>query len=265
MPRSKARNDAARRWAEALAEWAVPREILDAAPQRPFVFNPKMFAAPTPGDEVSGSTGRAAEALPPGGSVLDVGCGGGAAAFALVPPAGELIGTDRQQDMLDLFLETARERAVPASVVCGPWLSVEAEVPLADVVVCHNVLYNVPDIAEFVTALNAHARRRVVIEITHHHPQTVRKPLWKHFWDLDRPSTPTAAMAAEAVRSAGFDVQIEDTAATKRDDGRSLAVEAAFWCRQLCLPEDRVDEVAEMLENTSFPRERATLWWDVSR
>lgn len=111
---------AARRWADQLAAWAVPSEILDSAPQRPYAFSPEMFAAPESVSPRSRSTEVAAAALPPGGTVLDVGCGGGAAAFALVPPAGRVIGTDRQEDMLRLFETTARERGVAAEVVPGP-------------------------------------------------------------------------------------------------------------------------------------------------
>ena len=60
---------AAQRWNEAMAEWAIPAEILDAAPRRPFAFIPEMFAAPEPGTfELSLSNRRAAEALgAPGG------------------------------------------------------------------------------------------------------------------------------------------------------------------------------------------------------
>ncbi|MDP9395943.1 MAG: hypothetical protein M3Q27_17490 [Actinomycetota bacterium] len=107
-------SSAAERWADELAAWAVPEEILDAAPRRPFVFFREMFAAPRRSDAVpSRSTLVAAEALAGGGTVLDVGCGGGAAAFALVPPATEVVGTDRQEDMLRLFATTAASAVSP--------------------------------------------------------------------------------------------------------------------------------------------------------
>ncbi len=256
-------NPAAARWSEQLAAWAVPREILDAAPRRPFVFLPEMFAAPRPGAGArSRSTEIAAEALAGGGSVLDVGCGGGAAAFALVPPATEVIGTDRQVDMLHLFAATGAERGVPARTVAGDWPDIADTAPRADVVVCHNVLYNAPDLLGFVTALHEHARRRVVIEITERHPQVARAPLWRHFWQLDRPSGPDAAVAAEALQEAGFPVVLEHSTATTRDHHRAAPVEAAFWCRQLCLPPEREDEVAALLQDLPFPAERVALWWD---
>ena len=255
---------AATRWAEQLAAWAVPQWILDAAPAQPYVFPPRMFAAPAPGSTPrSRSTEIAAAALTSGGSVLDVGCGGGAAAFALVPPATEVVGTDRQEDMLSLFAATAGERGVPVQTVPGSWPDVADRVPAADVVVCHNVLYNVPDLAAFAAALHDHARRRVVLEITERHPQTARAPLWQHFWGIDRPSGPDAALAAEVLRDSGLPVTVEGSTATARDTALAAPVEAGFWCRQLCLPPERESEVAELVRELPFPDRRVTLWWDV--
>lgn len=259
-------SDPARLWAEELAAWAVPPEILERAPSRPFVFSPEMFAAPVPsGAALSGSSRVAAEALRDGGSVLDVGCGGGAAAFAVAPPATALVGTDRQADMLRLFEQTAAERGIPATTVLGSWPEVADQVPGADVVVCHNVLYNVPDLVGFAAALDDHARLRVVLELTEQHPQVARAPLWRHFWDLDRPSGPTATLAAAALQAAGFPVRVERSTATSRDDARAAVVEASFWCRQLCLPPEREDEVAALLVDLPFSTQRVTLWWDRPR
>ena len=258
---------AAQRWARQMADWALPAEILDSAKQRPFVFSPEIFTAPEPGTfELSLSNRRAAEALGDGGSVLDVGCGGGAAAFAVAPPATEVIGTDRQANMLELFATTAQQRAIAASVVAGSWPEVADDTPVADVVVCHNVLYNVNDIDSFVTALDAHARRRVVIEITPKHPQDRRRLLWRHFWNLERPHEPTAATAVEAITETGLNPVAEESRLP--EDPRAVArreLEGPQWCRNLCLPPEREPEVAALIADIPFPRERVTIWWDVDR
>lgn len=250
---------AAQQWAAELAAWALPARILEQAPSRPYVFPPALFAAepgpPTP------SSQRAAEALDGGGSLLDVGCGGGVAAFAVTPPATSLVGTDRQADMLELFARTARERGVPVRTVAGSWPDVAVDVPQADVVVCHHVLYNVPDLVPFVAALTDRAARRVVVEISDRHPQVARAPLWQRFWDLDRPAGPTAELAVQVLHDAGVPVQVERFTAPPRGTGHS-EVEAAFWCRQLCLPADREPEVAEALAGLPAFVDRVTLWWD---
>src|SRR5690606_6750512 len=83
-------------------------------------FTPPAEPADTP-------SRRAAHALlPEGGSVLDVGCGGGAASFALADRAGHLTGVDQQQDMLDAFATAARARGVAHRAVLGRWPDVAA-------------------------------------------------------------------------------------------------------------------------------------------
>jgi len=254
---------AADRWARQLDEWSIPEEILASAPQTPFVFTPEMFAAAPAGSFTrSRSSEIAMTAIPDNGTVLDVGCGGGAAAFALLPRATHVIGTDRQQNMLDLFLATAEDRGVGASGVCGSWPDIADAVGVADVVVCHNVLYNAPDIVAFADALDRRSSNRVVLEITEFHPQTVRAPLWRQFWNIDRPSVPTAWTAAEALSDAGFPVNVERSTSTRRDADQAESVEAAFWTRRLCLPADREPEVAAAIEHMTFPSERLAIWWD---
>jgi hypothetical protein len=45
------------------------------------------------------------------------------------------------------------------------------------VAVCHHVVYNVGNLAKFLTALDGHAERRVVLELTDRHPQSDLSPL----------------------------------------------------------------------------------------
>ncbi|OMQ15154.1 hypothetical protein A7K94_0211485, partial [Modestobacter sp. VKM Ac-2676] len=92
-------------------------------------------------------------------------------------PAGppELLGVDESATLLARF--TAAALGSPATTVrtwVGRWPDVAERVPPADVVVCANVVYNVPDVAAFVAELTAHARRRVVVELT----TCTRGPRW---------------------------------------------------------------------------------------
>ena len=255
---------AARRWAEQLAAWAIPEEILAAAPESPWDFPAAIFAADLP-DEDSPSRRRALEAVREGGTVLDVGAGGGAAGLALAPPAGRVMAVDQSAEMLAAFAARAAERGVSHAKVEGRWPDVAPLVRPADVVVCHHVLYNVPDLTAFVTALTEHARRRVVVEITAVHPQVRLSPLWRHFHGLDRPQGPSADDAAAVLAEAGIDFGSERA---ERPPRRVVdrAEWVAFTRRRLCLTVDREPEVAELLGDRPDvpPGDLVTFWWDGS-
>ena len=259
------RDSRAAAWREDLDSWAIPEGILSQATEPPWVHPVAMF---TVEGEVADSTShqRAREALPTGGSVLDIGSGGGRASFALVPPAGEVIAVDHQQGMLDVFAAAAEERGVAHREFLGDWPDVADEVPEADVVVCHHVAYNVRDIVPFLQALNDHARRRVVLEIPMNHPMSNMNELWKKFWDLDRPTKPTGDELAAIARAMGFDAQLEvweDETWGKRVE-MPEAERVRFARIRLCLTEERDAEVAAALleHKDAQPRRVATLWWD---
>lgn len=256
----------ATQWRDDLDSWAIPQEILDQADQPPWIHPVAMF---TVEGEVADSLShqRAREALPGGGSVLDVGSGGGRASFALVPPAGELIAVDHQQGMLDAYGAAAQERGVAHREFLGDWPDVADEVPEVDVVVCHHVAYNVRDIVPFLQALNAHARRRVVLEVPMNHPMSNMNPLWKKFWNLDRPTKPTgdelAAIATALGYDAHLDVWVDETWGKRVEMPEEERVR--FARIRLCLTEERDAEVAAALleQQDAQPRQVATLWWDV--
>jgi SAM-dependent methyltransferase len=256
---------ASARWAEDLAAWAIPDEILAQAPESPWIHPVRQFVVAEAISD-SPSHARAREALPLRGSVLDVGCGGGRAAFAVTPPASLVIGVDHQQGMLDEFAAEAVRRGVDHRTHLGDWPDVAGDVGTADIVVCHHVAYNVADLVPFVVALDRHASRRVVMEIPVRHPLSNLSPLWRRFWDLDRPEGPTASDAFEVCRGAGVAVNLEEWAGPPGPAGDiSFDEQVRFTRIRLCLPAERDAEVAEALEQmeSAPPRELATLWWDV--
>ena len=253
------------RWAADLDSWAIPDHILEQAAEAPWVHPVAMF---TVEGEVADSLShqRARQALPEGGSVLDVGSGGGRASFALVPPAGLVMAADHQQGMLDVFAQAADERGVRHREFLGDWPDIADEVSEADVVVCHHVAYNVRDIVPFLQALNDHAQRRVVLELPMTHPMSNMNELWKKFWDLDRPTKPTGDQLAAIATAMGFDAHIDtwvDETWGKRVD-MPEEERVRFARIRLCLSEDRDAEVAAALleQQDARPREVATVWWD---
>ncbi len=143
-------NSAAERWRQSLEAWSIPVEILEVAEESPWIHPVELFLVPDV-IESTPSHDRAREALHEGGSVLDVGCGAGVAAFALTPPASLVIGVDQQPQMLDEFRANAERREVACETYEGSWPKVAEETPSADVVTAHHVVYNVGDILPFST------------------------------------------------------------------------------------------------------------------
>lgn len=255
---------AARRWADALAAWAIPEQILAAAPASPYGFDVGLFAriADDAIGQETASVRAARDALPPGGSVLDVGCGAGAASVPLAPPAGLLIGLDEGPGMLGAFAERADATGVAHTEIEGRWPDAADGTPAADVVVCHNVVYNVADLVPFVRALADHARRRVVVELTQEHPLAWMNPYWERVHGVTRPAGPTADDAVEVVREAGFDVQVQRWVRPSRVE-RTEADVVSFIRRRLCVGPDADPEIRAVLHDVPLPRTRTavTLWW----
>ena len=264
-------------WARALQAWDIPEEIKSRAPESPWGFAAEPFVhraerAPTRGKTPAARL--AVEALPEGGSVLDVGAGAGAASLALAHRAGLLVAVDPSEEMLRSFLAMAEQVAVEASAVVGTWPEAEAEVEPADVVVCHHVLYNVPDLGPFARALADRARWRVVVEITARHPTAWMNDLWRRFHGLARPERPTSEDAERALREVGLPVHREDHDQPITVGGfRRREDQVAFLRKRLCLRPEQDEELAEALGPqlrdvdglwTATPAVQAytTLWWD---
>ena len=250
-------------WANALAQWAIPEEILATAQTSPWIHPPVLFQVP---DEINLTIShtRAFEALSAGGSVLDVGCGGGIAAFALAPPAAHVIGVDHQPEMLEMFAENAKKHNVSCEVFEGFWSEIATKVPSVDVVVCHHVVYNVAEIGPFLQELNSHAKSRVVIEMPTQHPLTNMSGAWKHFWNLERPTEPTSVDLMEVLKEIGLDARIQYWTGPLRNR-IDIEQDSEFMRIRLCLPTERLSEVREYLIEHPLPRAReiATIWWDV--
>ena len=279
-------SDAARfaeAWAADLASWAIPRPILDAAPESPYGFPTELFVrrgertiGRAAHEEPTPTTRRALEALGVGGRVLDIGVGGGATSLPLAERCTRLVAVDGQADMLEAVARRAAELGMPVTAVLGRWPDVAPQTPEADVAVCGHVAYNAPDLASFLTAMASHARRRAVLELTDRHPLSWMNDLWQRFHRVSRPNRPTADDAQALSRSLGLPVRREDRTdpgdvAGSGFERREEAV--ALIRRRLCLSADRDDEIADALG----PRLRrhdglwscgpsasaiVTLWWD---
>jgi SAM-dependent methyltransferase len=262
-------------WRSELADWAIPEHITAAVTESPWVLPRGVFsrradrlaAAPS-----GPSFQRAWNALDPPGTVLDVGCGAGAACLPLLPRCTELTAVDSEPDMLDLVGQRAAAGGVTPRLVTGRWPEVATQVGAADVVTCHHVTYNVPDIEPFLAALTAAARRVVVVEMTAQHPLASLNRLWLRFHGLARPAGPTAANLLEILAAMGFSAGHERWRRPGGADYDSFEELTDVTRRRLCLPPERADEVALALAELgidpqhpidlgSSGREVFTIWW----
>lgn len=251
---------AARRWAELQEGRGIPPEILAQAPALPWVHDPSYFVAPeVPVDTPSRAAGL--ELLGPGGTVLDVGAGGGDAALALAGAVTHITAVDQQADMLEAFATDATARGIPFRTVHGRWPDAAAGSGSADVVVSHHVLHNVVDLPPFVAALTAAARRGVVVEMLAEHPMAWLDALWVRFHDLHRPPPATTDDAVAVLAELGITPRVErwERASPPKQD-------VAWVTRKLCLPAGREADVAEALAAAPpRPRHAATLTWEADR
>ena len=242
--------EAAVRWAESLERWAIPDEILAQAPVSPWQHDTAMFAVDDTLDRNAQAAEIARVVLPAaGGSVLDVGCGGGRAALSLVPPAELVIGVDQSPAMLAEFTRAAAAVGVSSTIVEGRWPDVAIDTPVADVVVCHHVAYNVADIEPFLLALTAHARLAVVLVLPPRHPLSAWNDVWRHFWGLERPTEPTADDLADVLAGLGLDPErwnVPRPPLARATADTASCVGSAR--RRLCLTEDRDDELDAYLD-----------------
>jgi SAM-dependent methyltransferase len=247
---------AAQRWRELQQGRGIPPQILAKAEVNPWTHDPRDFSAPgRPLDTPSRVS--ALGLLGDAGTVADIGCGGGAAAFALVGPMTHATGVDHQADMLEAFAAGAAAREVPCTTVLGRWPDVADSAGVADVVVCHHVLHNVVDLPPFLRALSAAARTGVVVEMYDEHPMAWLDPLWKHFHGLHRPPPARTEDAVAVLAEMGI---VPDVARWERETPPRR--DAEWVTRRLCLPADRIGEVANALAGLpQRPRNVATLTW----
>lgn len=264
-------------WQEALAGWAIPPAILAAAPESPWTLPRALFASRADAQLAAGqgiALARAGQALGSGGTLLDVGAGAGAASLPLAALASALTAVDQSAGMLEDLGARAEALGLPVTVVAGRWPDVAAQTPVADVAVCNHVLYNVPNLGPFLRELDAHARRRVVVEISASHPTAPLNPLWLRFHGLERPLRPTWEDALAVMRWVGIEPFLEQESGHRpAPPGMGFQELVAWTARRLCLGPDRDAEVeAALIEMGVDPdrpetwllgqRERVVLWWD---
>lgn len=256
---------AVEQWTEELLGWALPEEILEAAPANPYAFPADVIRTATRDPRQTPTGAAITDVLAPGATILDVGCGAGRIS-APFTDTYRVIGVEPRPNLA----EVAAERGV--EVLQGRWPDIAQQAGDAPVVLCTHVLYDVPDPAPFLTALHSAATRRVVLEVTRRHPWHRTTRFFKHFHDLDRPSGPTSELLSQVVSEVvGVTPQTREwmRPGPTYDD---LGAVVAHYRQMLCLTADHDPEIERLLteETTTTPDGRvalpgaplATLWWD---
>ena len=252
------------RWRAAVEASTVPPAVRDAAPEAEPVLEPQRFRWRPEEDAtqpVRPSRRRALEALPAGGSVLDVGVGGGASSLGLVPRVGLIIGVDPMAEMLESFRASAAEAGVAVRTVLGAWPDVADQVEPADVAVCHHAIYRVAQIEDFLAALTARARRRVVVEISAHSPLAALNPLWTTIHGIDRPDWLVADEAQAVLLAMGLAVEREDMLLPAKVQEVTPEL-VAFSRRRLYVGPEHDREIEDFLRSRpAQPHRVVALWW----
>jgi len=265
---------AAASWRTCLDSWAIPTELVAASGRSPWGHAVSRFALKAdidlaaPGgasydaaaaalDTVELDTGRRA-------SVLDVGAGAGAACLPLLHRVSELTAVDADPAMLVALTERAeRLSATRVRTVPGRWPDVAAEAGVHDVVLCHHVLYDVPDIEPFLRALTSAARGRVVVEIPPEHPMAWLNPFFAEFHGLERPVGPTVDDLVAVLHELGIAALAVERWSRLEHAAPTGQERVALVTRRLALPPEREPDVAAALVAHPEPglRRVVTLSW----
>ena len=274
---------AAQRWRVALESWAIPDELVASSGRSPWGHSTAQFAARADA-EIQAPSGvsfeRAVAALEEveaaagaAGSVLDVGSGAGAAGLPLLPWVSSLIALDVSADMLAALEVRAAAQlaaddvpAVSVRTVQGSWPEAADEAGVHDVVLCHHVAYNVPDIGPFLARLTDSARHRVIVEMPPLHPLTWLNPLWEKFHGIRRPDEPSADDLVAVLHEQGVRALAVDRWVRVESDATTSEERVSMVTRQLCLPVEREPEVAVQLADQPplDLRRMVTLCWQGS-
>lgn len=269
--------DLRRKWREDLAGWAIPEPITAAVTESPWVLPRDVFARRA--DRLRRAPGGPSydlerAVLDPPGSVLDVGAGAGAACLPLACRTTGLTVVDTDDGMLGLLAGRARAAGLEPRLLQGRWPDVAGQADPADLVTCHHVLYNVPDLVPFIEALTRHARRQVVVELTARHPLISLNPLWLLFHGLERPQGPAATDVLAILDTMGLRAGHTEWNRPAQADYSTGSELVETTRRRLCLPPERASDVEAALREAGHlgqpldlgtsGRSVVTIWWEGS-
>ncbi len=267
---------AASQWSAALESWRLPDRLIEAVTDTTFTSPPALWrrARLAEARHGTGETTRVVrELLGASGTLLDVGAGTGRLS---VPIAGEgfpVTAVEPDEAMAEGLAAEAKELGITVRRVAAMWPDAAGEAGPHDVVLCANVVYNVPDLPPFLKALHAAAVRGVVVELTPSHPWTHLTSYYRAVHDHQLPVVPTADTFCDVVtETLGITPERIDWSRGGVHRFADLQELIAYYGRRLLVPAERAEELMRVLgpdvrEEDGWlvlgdpVRPSVTVWW----
>ena len=266
--------NAADRWRSQLEAWAIPEDLLAAVSDSPYRWPVELFRrrSITAEERAPSPTSETVRRLAgPGGSVLDIGAGAGRASLPLARAGHPVTAVEKSAEMAAALREECA--GLDGYVVVEDAWPTAQDLGSFDVVMAAHVVYDIPSIESFLEAMDAHARRGVVLELTDSHPWAPLGPYYRTLHGIDRPAGPTVDDLVDVIREElGIQPQVERWDRPGGTWFESWEEIVELYRRRLVVPPDRVDEVRVLLEpdvqvrdgrmTVGEPvRRLATVWW----
>ena len=230
----------------------------------------RLAERPGAGGETAAVLGRL---LGERGSLLDVGAGTGRVSRPFAAAGHRVTAVAHGEAMAEGFRAEAAELGVEARLIEGEWPAAAADAGPHDVAVCANAVYDVADIGPFLAALEAAARRAVVIELTEEHPWSHLRPYFRALHGHELPDRPVLADFLEVVDEVtGHTREVRRWTRAGVHHFADLQELLAFYGRRLLVPPEWADELLEILAPDighhegwltlgDLERPTATVWW----
>lgn len=142
-------------------------------------------------------------------TVLDVGAGGGRLALPLATRCRRVVAVEPSSSMGEAL---RMEESDACWKNASPMLEArweEAEVDVADIVLCVHVLCVVAGVESFVRKLEAHAREQVLVVLFQSPPQSQTYALWERVHGEARLPLPSLPEFQEVLEQMGIDAPVE--------------------------------------------------------
>jgi len=261
-------------WRSQLAAWAIPSPLLEAVEDSPYRWPVELFRRRNiTADETEPppTTGIVSRLAGDRGTVLDIGAGTGRASIPIARLGHPVTAVEKSSDMAAALRRETSDLSQYA-VIEDAWPLADDPGPF-DVVMAAHVVYDVSAIETFIQAMEAHARKGVVLELTESHPWTPLGRYYRALHDLDRPVGPTVDdLVAVIVETCGTRPEVEWWERPGGTWFESWEEITELYRRRLVLPNDRIDELRPLLEPEveivdgrmtigDTVRRLATVWW----